>query len=29
LPMRQISTAAVIGAMDLLLSPHATTRQTS
>jgi len=25
LPMRQISTAAVIGAMDLLLSPHATT----
>ena len=29
LPMRQISTAAVIGAMDLLLSPHATTTQTS
>jgi predicted lipopolysaccharide heptosyltransferase III len=28
-PMRQISTDAVIGAMDLLLSPHATTRQTS
>jgi predicted lipopolysaccharide heptosyltransferase III len=26
LPMRQISTAAVIGAMDLLLSPHATTQ---
>src|SRR6266567_864069 len=25
LPMRQISTAAVIAAMDLLLSPHATT----
>jgi heptosyltransferase III len=29
LPMRQISTAAVIGAMDLLLSSHATTTQTS
>jgi heptosyltransferase III len=29
LPMRQISTAAVIGAMDLLLSAHATTPQTS
>jgi heptosyltransferase III len=29
LPMRQISTAAVIGAMDLLLSPHVTTTQTS
>jgi predicted lipopolysaccharide heptosyltransferase III len=29
LPMRQISTAAVIDAMDLLLSPHATTTQTS
>jgi predicted lipopolysaccharide heptosyltransferase III len=29
LPMCQISTAAVIGAMDLLLSPHATTTQTS
>jgi ADP-heptose:LPS heptosyltransferase len=29
LPMGQISTAAVIGAMDLLLSPHATTTQTS
>jgi predicted lipopolysaccharide heptosyltransferase III len=28
LPMRQISTGAVIGAMDLLLSPHATTTQT-
>jgi predicted lipopolysaccharide heptosyltransferase III len=26
LPMRQISTAAVIDAMDLLLSPHATTQ---
>jgi predicted lipopolysaccharide heptosyltransferase III len=26
-PMRQISTEAVIGAMDLLLSPHATTTQ--
>jgi ADP-heptose:LPS heptosyltransferase len=29
LPMRQISTAAVIDAMDLLLSPHATTTQPS
>ena len=29
LPMGQISTAAVIGAMDLLLSPHATTTRTS
>jgi predicted lipopolysaccharide heptosyltransferase III len=29
LPMRQISTAAVIGAMDFLLSPHATPTQTS
>jgi predicted lipopolysaccharide heptosyltransferase III len=29
LPMREISTGAVIGAMDLLLSPHATTTQTS
>jgi ADP-heptose:LPS heptosyltransferase len=29
LPMRQISTAAVISAMDLLLSPHATTTQAS
>jgi predicted lipopolysaccharide heptosyltransferase III len=29
LPMRQISTAAVIDAMDLLLSPHARTMQTS
>jgi heptosyltransferase III len=29
LPMRQISTAAVIDAMDLLLSPHATITQTS
>jgi predicted lipopolysaccharide heptosyltransferase III len=29
LPMCQISTAAVIGAMDLLLSPHASTTQTS
>jgi predicted lipopolysaccharide heptosyltransferase III len=29
LPMRQISTKAVIGAMDSLLSPHATTTQTS
>ena len=29
LPMGQISTAAVIGAMDFLLSPHATTTQTS
>jgi heptosyltransferase III len=29
LPMRQISTAAVIDAMDLLLSPHATTTQSS
>jgi ADP-heptose:LPS heptosyltransferase len=26
LPMRQVSTEAVIGAMDLLLSPHATTQ---
>lgn len=29
LPMRQISTAAVIDAMDLLLSPHATATQPS
>ncbi len=29
LPMSQISTEAVISAMDLLLSPHATTTQTS
>ena len=29
LPMRQISTAAVIGAMDFLLSPHATATQIS
>ena len=29
MPMREISTEAVIGAMDLLLSPHATTTQTS
>jgi lipopolysaccharide heptosyltransferase III len=29
LPMRQISTEAVIGAMDLLLSPRASTTQTS
>lgn len=29
LPMRQISTAAVISAMDLLLSPHATITQAS
>jgi predicted lipopolysaccharide heptosyltransferase III len=29
LPMRQISTEAVIGAMDLLLAPHTTTTQTS
>jgi predicted lipopolysaccharide heptosyltransferase III len=28
MPMREISTEAVIGAMDLLLSPHATTTQT-
>jgi predicted lipopolysaccharide heptosyltransferase III len=29
MPMREISTEAVIGAMELLLSPHATTTQTS